>query len=142
LYKTQPGSIYYYTAGFNARAFVAWVVAIALVIPGVSGSLNPGSIGTAAVRMYNMGFLLSTVVAALVYYLGCRIWPVEIYPREVQPKDESWETMRYTEGFFPEDEVIPDYLRERVLHGQLMHVNADKEAILSASGDEKSTIRV
>ncbi|QKX63280.1 uncharacterized protein TRUGW13939_10449 [Talaromyces rugulosus] len=140
LYKTQPGSIYYYTAGFNIRAFVAWVVAIALVIPGVSGSLHPGSIGTAAVRMYNMGFLLSTVVAGLVYYLGCRIWPVPIYPSNVQPKDESWEAMRYTEGFFAEDEVIPEYLRDKVLDGQLIHVHADKEEVLSAPGDGKLSI--
>lgn len=92
--------------------------------------------------MYNMGFLLSTVVAGLVYYLGCRIWPVEIYPKEVQSKDESWEAMRYTEGFFPEDEVIPEYLRDKVLDGQLVHVNADKEAVLSASGEDKLAINV
>lgn len=87
-----------------------------------------------------MGFLLSTVVAALVYYLGCRIWPVAIYPSEVQPKDESWEAMRYTEGFFPDDEVIPEYLREKVLDGQLIHVKGDKEVVLPATRDEKLSI--
>lgn len=87
-----------------------------------------------------MGFLLSTVVAALVYYLGCCIWPVPIYPKEVQPKDESWEAMRYTEGFFPDDEVIPEYLRGKVLDGQLIHVNADKETALPVTRDEKLSI--
>jgi NCS1 family nucleobase:cation symporter-1 len=87
-----------------------------------------------------MGFLLSTVVAGLVYYLGCRIWPVPIYPSNVQPKDESWEAMRYTEGFFAEDEVIPEYLRDKVLDGQLIHVHAGKEEVLSAPGDDKLSI--
>jgi nucleobase:cation symporter-1, NCS1 family len=139
LYKAQPGSIYYYTAGFNFRAFAAWAISIALVIPGVAGALNPGSIGTAAVRMYNMGFLLSTVVAGLIYYVTCRIWPVPIYPPEMvaQGKDESWEAMRYTEGFFPEDEVIPEYLREKVLDGMQVNTFVGEKEVLS---DEKGSV--
>ena len=128
LYQARPGAIYHYTAGFNFRVFVAWAVAIALVIPGVSGALRPGSIGIAAVRLYNLGFFLSTTVAALLYYVSCRIWPVPIYPPELQPKDETWEAVRYSEGFFPEDEVIPEYLRERVLDGQQLHITVNKEA--------------
>lgn len=62
-----------------------------------------------------MGFLLSTIVAGLVYYIACRIWPVAIYPAELDVdnnKDKSWEAMGHTEGFFAEDEVVPEYLRE------------------------------
>ncbi|EED19108.1 allantoin permease, putative [Talaromyces stipitatus ATCC 10500] len=139
LYKTQPGSIYYYTYGFNLRAFIAWIVAIALVIPGVAGVLSPGSIGNAAIKIYNMGFLLSTTFAGLVYYVACRICPVEIYPAEFHPetRDRSWEAMGYTEGFCPEDEVIPEYLREKVLDGtSRIHV-ATKE-VMSAQGDRVS----
>ncbi|OKL62315.1 hypothetical protein UA08_03031 [Talaromyces atroroseus] len=141
LYKAQPGAIYYYTAGFNLRAFAAWAISIALVIPGVSGALNPGSIGIAAVRMYNMGFLLSTIVAGLIYYVSCRIWPVPIYPPELAKDDYSWEAMRYTEGFFPEDEVIPEYLREKVLDGMQIHTFVDvKETASSQAGDEKTSV--
>lgn len=67
-----------------------------------------------------MGFLLSTIVAGLVYYIACRIWPVAIYPAEIDvdnSKDKSWEAMGYTEGFFAEDEVVPEYLREKVFDG-------------------------
>ena len=117
LYSTKAGSPYFYTGGFNLRAFAAWLGAIALVIPGVSGALNPGSIGDAAVKIYNMGFLISTTFAALFYYICCRIWPVQIYPTELGSKDTSWEATRYTEGFFPEDEIVPDYLQETVIEG-------------------------
>ncbi|RLL93203.1 hypothetical protein CFD26_100974 [Aspergillus turcosus] len=125
LYNPTQGSPYFYTHGFNPRAFVAWAAGVALVIPGVSGALRPGSIGIAAVHIYNMGFLLSTTFSAVVYYVCCRIWPVQIYPREVGPQDESWEAMKYTEGFFPQDEIVPEYLREIMVEGQ--HVKAGKE---------------
>lgn len=42
---------------------------------------------------------------------------MQIYPAELGTKDESWEAMRYTEGFFPEDEIVPDYLQETVIEG-------------------------
>lgn len=64
-----------------------------------------------------MGFLISTAFAALAYYISCRMWPVQIYPTELGTKDASWEVMRYTEGFFPEDEIVPDYLQETVIEG-------------------------
>jgi NCS1 family nucleobase:cation symporter-1 len=120
LYNPQPGSPYFYTHGFNPRAFVAWAAGVALVIPGVSGALKPGSIGIAAVHIYDMGFLLSTIFSALVYYVCCKIWPVQVYPQKVGPQDDSWEAMKYTEGFFPQDEVVPEYLRETLVEGQIM----------------------
>ncbi|KAL4907001.1 hypothetical protein BDW74DRAFT_131196 [Aspergillus multicolor] len=112
LYAPKPGTPYYYTHGFNIRAFVSWAAAIALVIPGVSGALNPGSIGTAAVRIYDLGFLLSTSMAALLYYIACRIWPIQIYPFEYEDADKGWEVMRFTEGFFGDEDVVPGYLGE------------------------------
>jgi NCS1 family nucleobase:cation symporter-1 len=114
---------------------VAWIVAIALVIPGVASVLAPGSIGPAAVKIYNMGFLLSTIVAGLVYYIACRLWPVAIYPAELDDgRDKSWEAMGYTEGFFPEDEVVPEYLREKVFDGNSRVYVETKEAAMDEDG--------
>ena len=56
-------------------------------------------------------------MAGVVYYIACRIWPVAIFPAEMDARDKSWEAMGYTEGFFAEDEVIPEYLREKVVDG-------------------------
>jgi NCS1 family nucleobase:cation symporter-1 len=67
--------------------------------------------------MYDMGFLISTTFAALAYYICCRFWPVQIYPTGLGAKDASWEAMKYTEGFFPENEIVPDYLQETVIEG-------------------------
>lgn len=107
LYVTDDSSPYFYFRGFNLRAFGSWVIAIALVIPGVSGAINPGSIGQAAVHIYNMGFLLSTTVAGVLYYGSCKVWPVSIYPPAYADRPTTWEVMRHTEGFFPEDPLAP-----------------------------------
>ncbi|KAH8660291.1 putative allantoin permease [Xylariales sp. PMI_506] len=115
LYNPEQGSPYFYFKGLNLRAFGAWAAAIVLVIPGVSGSIHSGSIGIAAVHIYNLGFLLSTTVAGLLYYISCRIWSVDIYPPQYADRPKTWEIMRHTEGFFPEDTSIPAYLVESAI---------------------------
>ncbi|KAF6817674.1 allantoin transport [Colletotrichum musicola] len=112
LYSTSADSPYYYYKGFNFRAFGSWAASVLLVVPGVSGNLNPGSIGLPAVRIYNMGFLLSTITAGLLYYISCKVWPVKIYPLRREHEPKSWEFMRHTEGFFPEDDFFPMNLAE------------------------------
>ncbi|KAF9875176.1 allantoin transport [Colletotrichum karsti] len=110
LYSTKPESPYYYFHGFNLRAFGSWAAAVVLVVPGVSGNLHPGSIGTAAVRIYNMGFLLSSITAGLLYYASCKVWPVQIYPPEWNDQPKTREFMRHTEGFFTGEEMYPVHL--------------------------------
>ncbi|KAL3450017.1 permease for cytosine/purines, uracil, thiamine, allantoin-domain-containing protein [Aspergillus insuetus] len=114
LYSPQKATPYYYTSGFNIRAFISWAAAIALVIPGVSGALNPGSIATAAVRIYDLGFLISTSVAGVLYWGLCALWPVRIYPvgKEALGEGLGFEGMKRTEGFFGDEEMIPGYLLE------------------------------
>ncbi|KAJ0419441.1 permease for cytosine/purines, uracil, thiamine, allantoin-domain-containing protein [Aspergillus carlsbadensis] len=114
LYTPQKATPYYYTSGFNIRAFISWAAAIALVIPGVSGALNPGSIGTAAVRIYDLGFLISTSVAGVLYWGLCALWSVRIFPvgKEALGEGLGFEGMKGTEGFFGDEEVVPGYLVE------------------------------
>lgn len=121
LYSTSTDSPYFYFKGFNLRAFGSWAAAVVLVVPGVSSNLNPGSIGIAAVRIYNMGFLLSTITAGVLYYISCMIWPVKIYPSHCDNTPKSWEFMRHTEGFLPEDEHFPAHLIDiSVIEGKEM----------------------
>jgi NCS1 family nucleobase:cation symporter-1 len=84
------------------------------VIPGVSGALNPGSIATAAVRIYDLGFLISTSVAGALYWGLCALWPVRIFPvgKEALGEGMGFEGMKRTEGFFGGEEVVPGYLVE------------------------------
>ncbi|KAL2810803.1 permease for cytosine/purines, uracil, thiamine, allantoin-domain-containing protein [Aspergillus granulosus] len=131
LYTPTPGTPYYYTAGFNIRAFGSWAAAIALVIPGVSGALNPGSIGIAAVRIYDLGFLISTSVTGVLYYLSCQLWPVMVYPDGKEDVGVGYEAMKETEGFFEDDPIIPEYLTGR------LGVDGSVEVIKGAGEDLK-----
>ncbi|KAL4954441.1 permease for cytosine/purines, uracil, thiamine, allantoin-domain-containing protein [Aspergillus filifer] len=116
IYTPAPGTPYFYTSGFNIRAFIAWAASIALVIPGVSGALNPGSIGTGAVRIYNLGFLVSTSVAGVLYYVLCWGWPVRMFPRDYEGREGGmgFEGMKAVEGFFGDESFVPGYLGESV----------------------------
>ncbi|KAL4799482.1 permease for cytosine/purines, uracil, thiamine, allantoin-domain-containing protein [Aspergillus venezuelensis] len=116
LYTPQPGTPYFYTSGFNIRAFISWAAAIALVIPGVSGALKPGSIGTAAVRIYDLGFLVSTSVAGVLYYCLCWVWPVRMFPEGYVGRegDMGFEGMKASEGFFGDEHIVPGYLGDSV----------------------------
>jgi NCS1 family nucleobase:cation symporter-1 len=53
-----------------------------------------------------------------VYAVLCKIWPVQIYPTEQQSSESTaWETMVPTEGFFHDDETMPEYVKDKVLFG-------------------------
>ncbi|ORX92644.1 putative allantoin permease [Clohesyomyces aquaticus] len=119
LYEPRPGSPYYYLKGFNPRIYVAWVCGVVLVISGISGAIKPGSISQTAVNIYNTGFLLSLTCGAVVYGVLCLIWPVQVYPTGPHEHDSKrWETMASTEGFFLDDEKVPDYIGSRVIIGE------------------------
>jgi NCS1 family nucleobase:cation symporter-1 len=109
----DQSSIYWYWRGFNWRAYAAWVVGAALVVHGVGNALNPGTLGIASTRMYNMGFLISTCAGGFSYYVFCRIWPVKVYPDAHADEPVKWEHMASTEGYFEDDNLIPDYLTDR-----------------------------
>lgn len=66
-----------------------------------------------------MGFLLSTITAGLLYYISCKVWPVQTYPPQREQEPKSWEFMRHTEGFFPGDDFFPTNLAEELtLYGK------------------------
>lgn len=119
LYRPEKGSPYYYIKGFNLRIYVAWVSGVVLVISGIAGAITLGSISQTAVNIYNTGFLLSLSAGAVVYYVLCVIWPVQVYPESLHGHEsKSWEMMVATEGFLYDDEVVPAYICNRVLIGE------------------------
>ena len=77
--------------------------------------------------------MLSGTAGAVIYALLCKIWPVQVYPSGQHSTDRmGWEKMVSTEGFFHDDETMPEYIKDRVLIG---------EAPLSASGSREEDMR-
>lgn len=97
---------YAYLGGWNPRAIAAWVAGVAFTVHGIAGSLDPGSVGAASENMYKLGFVLSFLMGALVYYVSSVIWPMQVYPTEgaVQFPD-GFEAMAPSEGFLPGESV-------------------------------------
>ncbi|KAK4937719.1 hypothetical protein LTR10_021729 [Elasticomyces elasticus] len=75
MYNLASSGRYYYYHGWNIRAFVAFVAGFALPMPGFIQSFGK-STGNAINRMYLLGWILSLLMGALTYYLGCLIWKV------------------------------------------------------------------
>ncbi|WP_376795648.1 purine-cytosine permease family protein [Thermogemmatispora sp.] len=69
LVETGPGSRYYYRAGINWRAVVAWLLGI---VVGLLFTVSPWFTGPLARGIFassSLGYLLGFVVSALVYWL-------------------------------------------------------------------------
>lgn len=64
--------------------------------------------------MYKLGFVLSFLMGALVYYVCALVWPMEVYPVVDEGEEEEgltargpdgFEAMAPSEGFFPGESV-------------------------------------
>lgn len=92
---------------------------MALVISGIAGNINPGSISQTAVNLYNCGFILSFTGAGVTYYVLCMIWPVQVYPAGPHEHERrEREDMVPTEGFFTDDQPLPIYIKDKMLFGE------------------------
>jgi NCS1 family nucleobase:cation symporter-1 len=77
LYRDDPQGQYWYSSGFNWRAIVAVVVAVAPVVPGfIEAATTEGFQGftdpNLFQRFYTYGFGFTFLVAALVYFVLMR----------------------------------------------------------------------
>lgn len=78
--------------------------------------------------------MLSGTAGAVIYALLCKIWPVQVYPSGQHSTERmGWEKMVPTEGFFHDDETMPEYVKDKVLIG---------EVPLSASGSREEDVRL
>ncbi|KAL1845350.1 hypothetical protein VTK73DRAFT_632 [Phialemonium thermophilum] len=105
LYNPKPDGPYYYWKGVNLRMYAAWVVGVALVIHGLAGSYNKHT-NPASVDMYRLGFILAFTAGSLVYYLACRVWPIEIYPAGHESTPRTFEHLGSTDGYFETGDII------------------------------------
>lgn len=117
LYSRSIDNPYAYWHGWNLRAIVAWFSGTAFVIHGVAGALKPNLTNQASKDMYKMGFLLSFLMGSMVYYVGCVLFPVSIYPADRENTAATWEYMADSEGFFEGESVDTIRLDHAVLTG-------------------------
>jgi NCS1 family nucleobase:cation symporter-1 len=75
-FGTRDNKHYYYHRGWNVQALLAYLVGIALPVPGFIGTLGP-SVSATATKLGHLGWMLSFVSSFCVYYALCRVWPTK-----------------------------------------------------------------
>lgn len=106
LYDKQPGHPYTYFKGWNLRAIASWVAGVAFTVHGIAGSLDPTAVNEASKNIYKLGFILSFLMGASVYYVSSVIWPMSVYPTENYAETPTgFEAMATSEGFFPGESI-------------------------------------
>ncbi|KAF9023663.1 hypothetical protein BDZ89DRAFT_1114977 [Hymenopellis radicata] len=75
LYHTKPDGWYWYTFGFNFRAYVAYIAGILINVVGFAGATGR-SVPLAATRIYEMSFFTGFGVSSLVYIGLNYVFPV------------------------------------------------------------------
>lgn len=73
MFTTSPAGRYFYTRGVNFRGLAAFVIGFVLPLPGFIGSFGTTTVGSAATRMFDLGWVLSYVVGGASYTFICLV---------------------------------------------------------------------
>lgn len=76
LYHADSDSVYWFVAGFNWRAYVAWILGF---IPGITGvaSVNPAvtSVPSGAIKAFQISFIVGYPLAFIIHYALSYFFP-------------------------------------------------------------------
>ncbi|KAK4089379.1 hypothetical protein Purlil1_6368 [Purpureocillium lilacinum] len=75
LYDARSSGPYYYTMGINWRAYAAYISGILVTIVGFAGAVGQ-SVPIGAVYLYNVNFFCGFIIASIMYWALCTIWPI------------------------------------------------------------------
>ncbi|ESK96182.1 allantoin transport [Moniliophthora roreri MCA 2997] len=77
LYNGKPTALYWYKGGWNIRAPIVTVLALIPCMPGFAYSIAPRRVHISddAKHMSYVSFLLTYVIACILYYVSYKIWP-------------------------------------------------------------------
>lgn len=76
LFVGSSKSIYWYTAGTNWRAPVAWACGVAPSMPGFISAVNPSVVvPRGCTRIYYINFLTGFLIASVLFVLLHRVFP-------------------------------------------------------------------
>ncbi|OCF39390.1 hypothetical protein I317_06818 [Kwoniella heveanensis CBS 569] len=126
--KPNPDSIYMpRPKGYELKAFAAWVIGIAPLVPGLGYSYTKDTSAgaVAAKHMYSSGFIIAFFLGGVSYLVMCLFQKPEIVPVEYRGDFKpTWEALGKTDGYFPgEPEIF--YGRSHMHGGDVEYAQND-----------------
>ncbi|RFU31857.1 hypothetical protein B7463_g4480, partial [Scytalidium lignicola] len=107
LYSARKVSPYYYTAGIHWRGYMAYIAGILINIVGFVGAVGK-DVPIGATYIYNLNFFCGFIVASGVYWLLCKISPIDATSEVwMEVGDEVDESMAFG------DDHVEEYDEER-----------------------------
>jgi NCS1 family nucleobase:cation symporter-1 len=101
LYDGSKNGLYWFKCGVNWLGVFSWLAGVSMGLPGLVAQYQPQAVSLAGKRMYTMGWTLTFVTAAVVYFICIKVFPPPVYPVgfEMPPK---WEYLAKDgrDGFF------------------------------------------
>ncbi|KAB5532677.1 permease for cytosine/purines, uracil, thiamine, allantoin-domain-containing protein [Coniochaeta sp. 2T2.1] len=106
LYRGDKASIYWFTAGFNWRAAVPWIVGFAPLMPGFIAAVNTSAtVSAGATELYYMSYLYGFLASGVVFVLLHKIFPARSLDttarNDLSPSEprmlfrEKWDNIHY-----------------------------------------------
>ncbi|KAH6675872.1 permease for cytosine/purines, uracil, thiamine, allantoin-domain-containing protein [Halenospora varia] len=95
LFSGHPTGIYYYTGGWNWRAFSAYILTMIPFLPGFAQVCGAKGVPEGAVKLFDLGSLVQTILAAIFYWGFCMISPP---PGGIR---EKWQEIEPGNDFVP-----------------------------------------
>lgn len=95
LYVGDSSSVYWFVAGVNWRAPIAWLCGVAPSFPGFISAVNPSiKVPVGATRLYYICFLNGLVISAVVFVGLHWVWPARRLGEWVEGQGGSWRENR------------------------------------------------
>lgn len=75
LYSAKHTDPYYFTLGFHVKGYLAYIAGILINVVGFAGAIGR-DVPIGAKRIYDLNYFAGFIVAAVVYWVLCKIWPI------------------------------------------------------------------
>lgn len=102
LYVADKSSSYFYSKGFNWRAYAAYLCGILPNIVGFVGATETHTVPIGATRVYDFSYFVGYASSAIVYFLLNVVWPESGMPCQLMQKGwfEEWQDVEDFDKFF------------------------------------------
>ena len=106
LYTRKQSGVYYYFRGFNLWGCLAWLLAMAIGVPGLAAAINPSKYSINCLHLNYLGWLVCTFAGMLFYTVFGYFAKPQLYPAGHEDTPTTFEYMVPSNGFFDDDEPI------------------------------------